>query len=85
MGYYSDKYGRKTVCLIMSIIMSLSIILNETFDLIYGLNKNYIFAIYFVSQFCTGFTSFVVYDTSFVLLLEVTSSKHSTVVSNVNE
>jgi MFS family permease len=85
MGYFSDKYGRKTVCLIMSILMSLSIILSELFQLeIFGLSFNTKYIIYVISQCSLGFTSYVLYVTSYVLLLEITSSKHSTLVSNVN-
>lgn len=84
-GYFSDRYGRKTVCLIMSIVMSLSIILNETFQYeIFGLDNTYKYVIYVASQFCLGFTSYVLYVTSYVLLLEITSSKYNTIVSNVN-
>jgi MFS family permease len=85
MGYFSDKYGRKTICLIMSILMSLSIILSELFQLeILGLSINSKYVIYFISQFLIGFTSYVLYVTSYVLLLEITTTKNSTIVSNVN-
>jgi len=85
MGYFSDKYGRKTICLIMSILMSLSIILSELFQLeIFGLSINSKYIIYFISQFFIGFTSYVLYVTSYVLLLEITTTKNSTIVSNVN-
>ena len=39
---------------------------------------------YFISQFLIGFTSYVLYVTSYVLLLEITTTKNSTIVSNVN-
>ena len=85
MGYFSDKFGRKTVCLLMSIIMSLSLTLNELFQFeFFGLETNFKYIIYVISQFCLGFTSYVLYVTSYVLLLEITSSKYNTIVSNVN-
>ena len=85
MGYFSDKYGRKTICLLMSILMSLSIIMNELLQLeIFGLEINSKYLAYVISQFILGFTSYVLYVTSYVLLLEITSSKFSTIVSNIN-
>jgi len=85
MGYFSDKYGRWTVCLLMSILMSLSLIINELLQFeIFGLETNYKYIIYVISQFYLGFTSYVLYVTSYVLLLEITSSKYNTIVSNVN-
>ena len=85
MGYFSDKYGRKTICLLMSILMSLSIIMNELLQLeIFGLNINSKYLAYVISQFVLGFSVNTSYYTSFILLLEITSSKHSTLVSNFN-
>ena len=85
MGYFSDKYGRKTVCLIMSILMSLSIILSELFQLdIFNFNISQKYVIYFIFQFFLGFSINTIYYCSFILLLEITSARHNTQVSNLN-
>lgn len=85
MGYISDKYGRQTVCLSMSLLMSCSIIISESLQMeFFNLGFNTKFFIYCVLQLLLGFTSYSLYVTSYVLLLEMTTSKYSTIVSNFN-
>jgi len=85
MGYFSDKYGRKFVCLIMAIIMCLTFTLNEIFQIkALGLSVDVRYGIYFVSQFSIGFTSYVLYVTSYLLLIEIIASKYNTIASNTN-
>lgn len=85
MGYFSDKYGRKAVCLAMSILMSFGIIMSETLQLkVFNLDVNTKYTVYVISQFILGFTSYSLYVTSYVLLLEITTTKYSTIVSNFN-
>jgi len=85
MGYFSDKYGRKTCLIIMSILMSLSMILSEILQLqIFNFDILEKYIIYFIFQFFLGFTVNINYYCSYILLLEITSTKHSTEVSNLN-
>ncbi len=85
MGYFSDKYGRKTICLIMAIIMCLTFTINEILQIkALGLSVDARYSIYFISQFSIGFTSYVLYVTSYVLLIEIITSKYNTIASNTN-
>jgi len=69
----------------MALIMWLTFTLNEILQIdAIGLSIDAKYAVYFVSQFSIGFTSYVLYITSYVLLLELTVSRYNTIVSNVN-
>lgn len=49
-----------------------------------NLSVNSKYVVYCVNQFVMGFTSFTCYVTSYVLLLEITTSAYSTIISNFN-
>ena len=69
----------------MAVVMWLTFTLNEILQIdAFGFTIDAKYAIYFVSQFSVGFTSYVLYITSYVLLLELTVGAHHTKVSNVN-
>jgi MFS family permease len=83
MTVFQDRFGRKTVCLMATFIISLSIIINEVLQLkIFGLDINSKYLVYTITQFLLGFFVSTNYYASFILLLEITSSKHTTIVSN---
>ena len=65
--------------------MWLTFTLNEILQIdAFGFSIDAKYAVYFISQFSIGFTSYVLYITSYVLLLELTVSRYNTIVSNVN-
>lgn len=83
MGYFSDHYGRKTVCLLATLLMSLSIMINEILQFEwFNLDINSKYIVYSITQFLLGFCVSTNYYASFILLLEITSAKHITIVSN---
>ena len=83
MGFFSDKYGRKKICLLMVILMFLAILVSQllihfnifSFNVsFFNANVNANYFIYCISQYMIGFSSFTCYVTSYVLLLEITTS-----------
>ncbi len=83
VGYFSDKYGRRKVCLTLAILMCSSIISTQLLQMFnFEISTKYL--IYCMLQFLLGFTSYSLYVTSYVLLLELTTPKYSTIVSNNN-
>ena len=71
------------MCLLATFIISMSIIINEVSQLtIFGLDINGKYIVYTITQFLLGFFVSTNYYASFILLLEITSSKHITIVSN---
>ena len=81
-GYFSDKYGRRTVILTMSIILSISIISCEILQYdIFNLDDTYKFFVYMGSQYFIGFTSFTLYVVSYILIIELCTPEHSMKVS----
>ncbi len=69
----------------MASFMCGNIIICEILQLdIFNLSTDSQYFLYCVSQFILGFSSFTCYVTSYVLLLEITTSAYSTIVSNFN-
>ncbi len=92
-GYFSDKYGRKKICLLTVISMFLAILMSELlikFNIFqfnisfFNTNVNANYFVYCISQYMIGLNSFACYVTSYVLLLEITTSTYSTIVSTFN-
>lgn len=85
IGIFSDKYGRRFVCLAMSIILSLSIIICEALQAeMFNLSNETLYLVYLTSQFFLGFSSFILYIVSYILLIEIISTKYSMLVSIIN-
>lgn len=84
-GYFSDRFGRKRLCIVMCILLSLTLIIGELVQLgKTSLSITFKYTIYTISQYLIGFASYVLYVTSYVLLIEMTTSKYTTLVSNFN-
>ena len=57
VGYFSDKYGRRKVCLTLAILMCSSIISTQILQM-FNLDTNSKYVIYCLLQFMLGFTSY---------------------------
>lgn len=84
-GSFSDKYGRKTVCVFMLGVLSFSITLCGVLQHpLFGLSENLKYIIYAITQFMLGFSSFTLYVVGYVLLIEISSSDKSMLMSVIN-
>lgn len=85
VGYLSDMYGRKKVCLLISILLTLNMIICELFQLdAFGFNNLQLYVLYLITQFVSGFTIFSLDMVTFVLLFELTTAKYSNFISRFN-
>lgn len=82
VGSFSDKYGRRTAILILTVIFSMSIILCEILQYnVFNLSNDYKYYVYAVTQFFLGFTSFSLYVVSYILIIELSITKYSMLAS----
>lgn len=82
-GIISDHYGRKLSNLILIFLLSATLVSTQLLLLIKtSILIHYI--IFTVSQFFCGFLVNGLYCTCYVLLLEITTDKYHTIVSNIN-
>lgn len=85
VGYFSDKYGRKKICLIMASMLSLSLILCEVLQYDYfNLSVQSRYLVYLASQFIVGFSQYGLDISVFILFIELTSSAYGSFVSIFN-
>ncbi|CAF1032868.1 unnamed protein product [Brachionus calyciflorus] len=85
MGYLADKYGRKKISLLTSIIITLLYFLNDIIDLnSLSISTTTRYVIYSISQVINGTMNLSIFSITFILLFEITSSKYHTIVSNIN-
>ncbi len=82
-GIISDRYGRKLSTLILIFLLSLTLVLTQLILLI-DTRILFKYIIFSVSQFLCGIISNCLYCTVYVLLLEVTTDKYHTIMSNIN-
>ena len=82
IGYFSDKYGRKKVGLVLSILLSFVLVTSELFQ-IFNINWMIKYVIYCIGQFMIGALAKALYLVIYILLIEITTSKYSTMVSNL--
>ena len=82
-GIISDRYGRKLSTLILIFMLSITLV---TTQLLLLINTTFLiqYVIFSVSQFLCGIISNCLYCTAYVLLLEITTDKYHTIVSNIN-
>ena len=72
------------VSLAAAVLLSLSIILPEILMQTLQLNYMFKYVLFAASQFGCGFFSYLLYVTSYILLIEITSPEYHTLVSNFN-
>lgn len=84
VGYMSDRFGRRRVSLtllaLISITMSTSQLLISTIDI----SVPFKYTIYSISKFSLGILCVGLFSVTYVLLFEIVSHKHITLVSNLN-
>lgn len=84
-GFLSDKYGRKTICYSMSLLLCSAILLCELFQLgIFGFSDEIKYWIYVTTSFFLGFTVYSLDIITYVLLIELTTPAHSNFISIFN-
>lgn len=82
IGYFSDRYGRQRcvfvlICL-LSIVLSVSLLFQ--FKVIHLDNTGY-YIVYCINQFIVGALAKALYTISYILIFELSTSKHSTIIS----
>ena len=84
-GFFSDKYGRKSTALVISIVFCFVLGFSEVMQLdAFKLSINAKFIIYCICQFILGGMAKGLYLVVYILLIEMTISKYNTIVSNIN-
>lgn len=84
IGYFSDKYGRQRSSLFLSTMTAVVLLVSEFLQLdMLGLSVDARFVIYCVCQFLIGALAKALYAVIYILVLELTTSKYSTWVTNI--
>ena len=85
IGPLSDRFGRKYLSNILTIVLCLTIITSELLQTNYlNFSQTTRYSIFSLSQLIIGACSNTIYSTLFILLLEFTTAKYSTHITNVN-
>ena len=84
-GFVSDKYGRKRASIIFLFMYQIVLVLFNvlTSDLI-GLSSTNRLLVYNIVQFLTGALSICIFNSTYVLLIELTSEEYHQLFSNIN-
>jgi len=84
VGYFSDRFGRKKTLTCVSAFLSFFLIVSEVLQLnVFKFSMLTRYVIYSVSQFFIGICGNSIYSITYIILIEITSTKYSTIVSNV--
>lgn len=83
-GYYGDTFGRRKSTLVFNFLLFLVLSISQLFLSLFSFSIMVKYVIYTIAQFIIGMLVNCCYCTSYVLLLELTSSKYHTFVSNMN-
>ena len=85
-GYISDKYGRKKATVILlimfQIVISIFNVLSSDWLIVLSISNKLI--IYNIFQFLNGALSICIFNSSYVLLVELTTCNYHTLFSNIN-
>ncbi len=84
-GFVSDKYGRKRASVIFLLMYQIVLVLFSilTSDLV-GLSSDNRLLVYNIVQFFTGALSICIFNSTYVLLIELTSLEYHQLFSNIN-
>lgn len=87
VGYFSDRFGRKYVCLILLALVTFTIGTSQLLvsARMFGMPFYYKYAIYATNKFLLGVLGLGLYSAAYILLFELTTSKYVTIVSNVSQ
>lgn len=85
IGYLSDRFGRRIVCLTIIMILALAHIGCQflQFEFV-GLSDTAQFVVYSISQFLYGMCCNGIFSVSYTLLIELNSSKHTSILTNID-
>lgn len=85
-GHISDKYGRKKATVILLIMFQIVITIFNILssDWLLGLSISTKLIIYNIFQFLNGGLSICIFNSSYVLLVELTTCNYHTLFSNIN-
>lgn len=84
-GFFSDRYGRKLVCFFLSLLLCVTILTNEIFQMKYlGFTVNTRYIAYLISQFLLGFIVYSLDIITYILLIESTTQRHINFLSIIN-
>jgi OCT family organic cation transporter-like MFS transporter 4/5 len=84
IGFFSDKFGRKPLLLMLCIFLSLNLSFSQILQIKYfNFNISTKFIIFTISNFFTGCAVASIYSVSIVLSLELTTKKYSTIATNI--
>ena len=85
IGYVSDKYGRKRASIIFLALFQIVLFGFNilTSDLV-GLSNSYRLLVYCVFQFLNGALNICIFNSTYVLLIELTSQEYHQLFSNIN-
>lgn len=84
IGFFSDKYGRQRSSLLLAIMTSMVLIVSEVLQLkVFGLSNDVLYIFYSIGQFLIGALAKALYAVVYILVLELTTSKYTSHVSNV--
>lgn len=84
-GFFSDMFGRKKVCFICALLLSISLLVCEVFQLeLFGFSPMTKYSVYAATQFFVGFCVYSLDIITYVLLIEFTTPRHMTFISIFN-
>lgn len=85
LGYLSDNFGRKKVSLVFLTVLTVDLLICQLLQIEWlGLTDHTQYFIYMVSQMLIGVCGNGIFSVTYILLIELTTPKYSTVVSSVN-
>lgn len=85
IGYASDRYGRKTVSMWVLTILCVELLVSQSLQIEYfGLSDNTQMTVFLLGQIVVGICGNAIFAVTYILLIELTTSKYSTLVSNFN-
>ena len=84
-GIFGDRYGRKRSVIIFSFALTICLLVSQLFlEDYFNLSLESKYLIYTTSQFLIGLLVNCFYCTAYVLLMEFTTDKYRTSISNLN-
>ena len=81
---FADIYGRRRVCILVAFMLCFVLTASEVLQTnIFGFSAFAKYIVYAVTQFIVGALAKTLYCVSYILLIEFTTSKHSTRTTNI--
>ena len=84
IGFFSDRFGRKKCAFTLASVLAFMLTLWQFFHFgIIEVENSTMYIIYCIMQFCSGAMAKSLYTVCYILIFELTTAKHTTIVSNV--